>query len=93
MSLALEDNGLMNKRFCSALQCCVLCFPGSGTSVRVSYLLYVPCHCVLAAFSFRPLVYGDSLCQLWAVFCPWLGRVHFNKVVLVCLQNDPSHHH
>lgn len=83
----------MNKKFSSTLQCCVPCSPGPGTSVRVSYALHVPWHFVLAAFSFRPVVYGDSLCQLWALFGAWLGGVYFSKVVLVCLQDDTSHHH
>lgn len=34
-------------------------------------VLHEPCHCVLAAFSFGPVVFGGTLCLLWAVFDPY----------------------
>ena len=80
MSLALECNGFMRNRFCSALQCSASCSPGPGTSGN----LYVCCMCpAVLSWPFFPSAHASAealFACLWEVFGPQLGVAHFNKV-------------
>ena len=59
--------------------CVCVCGVVPGPATYILCVLLVPCYCVLASFSFSPVIYEAPL-PVTEVLDPHLGRVHFNKV-------------
>lgn len=74
MSLALEDNGLVMNRSCSALQCSVSCSPepeASRLSLKcIVYTLLLWLRHFFFQCSHLPWLFFFFFCLLWAVFSP-----------------------
>ena len=74
MSLALEDDSFMKKRFISALQSSVPCFLGAGTSGSISYVCCM-CPTVYSWLLFPSVqlsaevlfTYGGQLPTMWSM--------------------------
>lgn len=58
-------------------------------NVCLHRMLYAVSYCVLAAPSFKLVVYRGFPCLYWTVFGPWPEG---GKCALLCLWNETSHH-